>query len=91
MSNVPRKVTKQAPIVRNGKEYWVEYIDDKDGFEHRIVCADGRVTGWAAYTQATHMDDLVGATGYYGGANPDIAVPLMSAKEFCEFTCVGVQ
>lgn len=45
------------------KTYTQEWTVDRE--QHRLVCSDGRVTGWSGYQGTTYMDGYVGCTAFF--------------------------
>lgn len=67
--------------------YTVE-VYNKESFRFRIVCSDGRCSGWASYTQVAYLDGVAAITGYYSG-NPDTELKALPASRILAEFGVG--
>lgn len=74
-------------IESDGKYYAVETKEvgsnwNDTGFRHRVVCEDGRASGWAPYTQVAFLDDVASLTDNFTGDGEMSAMSLADAMSY---------
>lgn len=52
------------------------------GFRHRVECSDGRVSGWAPYTQVAYLDNVASMTPYFVGGEKLVTRSITEALTF---------
>lgn len=76
----------------NGKMYGFETKEigtgwgGDTGFRHRVVCDDGRISGWADYTRVSFLDDVACVSPYF---HDTTNMRLVTLKEAMSFIAVG--
>lgn len=72
----------------NGKQYGFETKEvgtgwnGDTGFRHRVVCEDGRHSGWAEYTRVSFLDDVACISPYYHDTSDMRLVTVAQAMAF---------
>lgn len=86
--NAPLEFTHKS----NAKRYAFETKEQgagwngDTGFRHRVVCEDGRRSGWASYTLVSFLDDVACVSPYF---HDDTELRLVTLSEAMAFIAVG--
>jgi len=62
---------------KEGSQNW-----NDSGFRHRVVCSDGRHSGWAGYEEVAYLDNVASLTPYHVGGDKAVTRSITEALTY---------
>lgn len=81
------QILQQVEFDRDGIRYEVETKEigqnwKDSGFRHRVVCSDGRFSGWARYEEVAYLDNVASLTPYFVGGDKAVTRSITEALSY---------